>query len=174
MATIFDLTEQQTEILSLLYWLDEYAEDYEEQKQRLESKLASIKGSAEHKIDFLSGIYLETRAMLEQRTEARKLAQKREESAVNAEDRIKQTIISLMATFELSKVEGRLCNVSRYQSGGSVIFNSDFSVDLLPDSMKKYIPASVEPITSEISKALKAGESIDGCELIKSNVVRFS
>lgn len=174
MATIFDLTEQQTEILSLLYWLDEDAEDYEEQKQRLESKLASIKGNAENKVDFLSGIYLETRAMLEQRTEARKLAQRREKSAANAEDRIKQTIMSLMTTFELSKVEGRLCNVSRYQSDGKIIFNSNFSVDLLPDSMKKYIPASIDPLPTEIKKAIKSGEYVPGCELIKSDVVRFS
>ena len=173
MATIYELTEQQQALLDALFWLDETDEDYDQQKAEIDRKLKSIAGSAENKLEFLSKIWLESRSVLEQRTEARKRAQKREKQAEKAEERLKNVIATIMSTFDIKRYDGEICSLSRSLSSGSVVFNEQFSIDLLDSRFVKLIPETKEPIKSVIQKALKDGEFVEGCELLKTDVVRI-
>lgn len=174
MPSIYDLNEQQRELQDAIFWLDPDDESYEQDKAEIEAKLSRIIGNAQFKLEYVAKIYLDSKAVLEQRIQARKLAQKREKQAQAATDRLHQFLLDTMAKFDIKKVDAGVCNISRYLSSGSVVYSSEFSIDTLPDKYVKLIPETKQPITSEISKALKDGEFIEGCELVKSDVIRIS
>ena len=174
MPSIYDLSEQQRELQDALFWLDPDDESYEQQKLEIETKLNKIVGDAQFKLEYVAKIYLDSKAVLEQRIQARKLAQKREKQAQAATDRLHEFLLEAMAKFDIKKVDAGVCNISRYLSAGSVKYTEDFSIDILPDKYVKFIPATKTPMASEIAKALKDGEFIEGCELVKSDVIRIS
>lgn len=173
MATIYELTEQQQAVYDKIFWLDESDEDYEQKKAELDAALKSITGSAENKLDFFSKIWLESKFKLEARDIALKYAQKRKKQEEKAEDRLKNIVTTIMSTFDIKRYDGDICSLSRSLSPGSVVFNEHFSIDSLDSRFVKLIPETKEPIKSAIQKALKDGEHVEGCELLKSDVVRI-
>ena len=174
MPSIYDLNEQQRELQDELFWIDPSDENYEQQKQEIENKLNKIIGDAKFKLEYVAKIYLDSKAVLEERIKARELAQKREKQARSATDRLHEFLLSTMINFNIKKIDAGVCDISRYLSSGSVKYTEDFSIDMLPDKYVKVIPETKSPITSEIAKALKDGEFIGGCELVKSDVIRIS
>lgn len=174
MSKIYQLTEDQRDILDRLYFLDENDEEDVKEIEYLNKKLSEIHVSAERTIEFLSGIWLETRAINAQRKEAKQRAERRLKTAENAEERIKNRILTIMETFDIKKVSGDLCDIRMQLSPGSIVYDESFNVDLLPSYCVKVIPEERKPIAAEVKKYLEDGESIPGVSIVKSLGVRIS
>jgi len=173
MSRIYDLTQEQEELLNGLCFLDSDDPDDQEERARIERKLEKIRGSAESTVDFLLGIYLEAKTIASARKEAAQAMQRRQKQAEREEERLKSRILEIMQIFDIKRVDGEYAGVSRYLSSGSVYIDDDLDLNTLPDNCRREIPASVEPVKSEIAKRLKAGEDVPGCELIRSEVLRL-
>lgn len=171
---IYELTQKQIEILDALFWLDENDEEDAKEIEYLNKKLSEIQGSAENTIKFLSGIWLETRAIAAQRKEAKQRAERRLKIAENAEERIKNVILNIMQTFDIKKVSGDLCDVRTQLSPGSVSYEDGFNIDSLPDDCIKIIPEEHKAIAAEVKKHLDAGEEIPGVSIVKTLGLRIS
>lgn len=169
MSRIHDLTQQQLELLDLLYF-----EDNEQEIERLNKKLGEIKDSAENTIRFLSDILLETRAIKEARKEAKQKADKRLKTAENAEQRIKDRILQIMETFDVKKVDCELCDIRQQLSNPSVVYEDGFDYSKLPASCVTVVPESIKPIAAEVKKLLESGIELSGVELIRKNGIRIS
>ena len=174
MSRINELTQDQEEILNLLFVLDDSDEEDQEQIEYLNKKLNMIRGSAESTILFLNSIWLELRAIAEKRKEAKQRAERRQKTAENAEKRLKNRIIEIMETFDIQKVvdDSTGEGIRTQMSPGTLVFGNDFDYSTLPQECRKEVPAQIVPIDAEIKKLLKNGFAFDGIELVKSLGIR--
>jgi hypothetical protein len=171
---IYELKQQQQELLDELYWL----EDFDSTSVVIKAKLEQIEGSIERKLSYLSDVLAEAIALSQLSTERRKIAEERlerkEKQAKRAEEKLREFILSVMVDFGIKSVNGDLLSLSHYQSAGSVKFAPDFDVNSLPDDCKKIIPEEIKPIAADIAKRLKAGKEIAGVWLEKKEVLKIS
>ncbi|MGZ7118235.1 MAG: siphovirus Gp157 family protein [Methanobacterium sp.] len=171
MANIYELTQDQEEIVNLLFSLDDADEQDAQEIEYLNKKLSAIRGSAENTILFLNGIYLELKAIAEKRKEAKIKAQKRQTTAENAQERLKNRIIELCDTFDIEKViddESGL-GIRTQLSPGSIKYDDNFDYSKLPIHCRE---TKIVPINSEVKEYLKDGGVISGVEIVKSVGIR--
>jgi len=173
MTSIYELTQEQQEIIDALFWLDSNDEQDEEEILRLERNLSRIHYNAENTVEWLGGIYLELKAIAAQRKEAKQRAERRQRVAENAEQRLKDKLLEIMQTFGLQKVSGDLCDIRTQWNPGKLEYAPDFDAHLLPDDCKKIVPEQVVPVAAEIMRHIKAGDMIDGVELVKTLGLRI-
>jgi len=171
MANIHELTADQEEILNLLFCLDETDESDIEQIAYLEKKLTLIRGSAESTILFLNKIYLESRDIAEKRKEAKQRAERRQKTAENAAERLKNRIIDLCKTFDIEKVvdDEDGIGVRTQLSPGSVKYPEKYDYNKLPIHCRK---TEIVPINKEVKAWIDAGNVIPDVEIVKNLGIR--
>lgn len=168
-VSLYELSQQQQEILDYLYFLN--LDEDSQERNFFNAKLNQIRGSAESKVEFLSTLLLESKQISEARREAEKRATKRKKVSENIESRLRDKILEVMQTFNIKKVEGQFANVSRYQM--KKLCNMDnFDVTTLPDDLKIVIPQEILPIKIAILNRLKDGEEFEGLYLVETDCLR--
>jgi hypothetical protein len=170
MSTIFDLKQQQQELLDSLYWI---AEDNEEDDV-IKRHLLVIEGTIERKLSFLSDVLAESIALAKLASERRKIAaerlERKEKRAKRAEEKLREFILSVMKDFDIKKVDGDILNVSRYERD-SVIQLQNFDIDGLDYRFFK-VTKSIDK--TEINNFIKSGGYVKGFDIIKKDCLRIS
>jgi len=170
MSTVYELKQQQQELLDSLYWI---AEDNEE-ADVIKRHLLVIEGTVERKLSFLSDVLAESIALANLATERRKIAlerlERKEKQAIKAELKLREFILSVMKDFDIKKVDGEILNVSRYERD-AVVQLPDFDIDKLPLNLIKVTKAIDK---TEINNFIKNGGHVSGFELVKKDCLRIS
>ncbi|MFA5166767.1 MAG: siphovirus Gp157 family protein [Candidatus Paceibacterota bacterium] len=176
MTKIFELKAQQQELLDQLFFLDD--EEDASEIDYIKLNLDSIVGDVEHKLRYLSEIYIEADGQEKLSAYAFSIGVDRLTKDIRRKQRVKERlkdfILETMKTFDIKKVKGDLCSLSRSESQGSVVIDETFKDFKLPDDCIEKIPASFKILKTEIAKHLKAGEEIPGCSLVKKQILRLS
>jgi hypothetical protein len=170
MTSIYDLKTEQNDLLDRIFWVEEG----EEERDIIEKKLLLIEGSVERKLSFLTSVLAESIALSSIATERKRIAlerlERKEKQAKRAEEKLRQFILQTMTDFGLTKVEGEILNVSRYERD-SVIQLPDFNIDKLPLNLIKVTKAIDK---TEINNLIKSGGHVSGFELVKKDCLRIS
>jgi hypothetical protein len=169
-ATVYDLKQQQQELLDSLYWIPEDGEEADVIKRHL----LVIEGTIERKLSYLSDVLAESIALSQLATEARKIAaerlERKEKQAKREEEKLREFILSVMKDFEIKSVKGDILNVSRYERD-SLSIPQFIYWENLPKGFKK---EKIELDKQEITRFLKNGGEIEGFELVKKDCLRIS
>jgi hypothetical protein len=167
---IYDLKQQQQELLDSLYWI---AEDNEE-ADVIKRHLLVIEGTIERKLSFLSDVLAESIALSQLATERRKIAAERldrkEAQAKRAEEKLREFILSVMHDFDIKKVEGDILNISRYERD-AVVQIQNFDIDNLP---RFFVKVTKTVDKTAVNNEFKAGGHVNGFELVKKDCLRIS
>jgi outer membrane protein assembly factor BamA len=170
MSTVYELKQEQQELLDRIYWLDEDDTEADIIKRQLEQ----IEGSVERKLAYLTSVLAEAIAVSRVTTEARKEAQARlelkEKRAKRAEDKLRQFILQTMQDFSISKVEGDILNVSQYERDSLIMPDFVFWNKLAPEFKRQ----KLELDKKAINDFLKNGGELEGFSLEKKPCLRIS
>ena len=170
MTKIYELDQQQSEILDRLYWLDENSEEDAEQVERLKKDLLKIRDSAENTVAFLSNILLESRAILEAREEVKRRAERRRKTAERSVERLTTIIEHILRKFELKKVVCESCDISIQKNPPSLVYAKDFDPATLPPDTFQVI---YKPLNKEIKAYMENGATFDGITLQQTESLRI-
>jgi len=167
---IYELKQQQQELLDRLFWIEEG----QDEKTIIELRLQWVEGTIERKLSYLTSVLAEAIALSQLATERRKIAQERlerkEKQAKRAEEKLREFILSAMRDFDIKKVEGDILNVSRYERD-SLITPNEINFNRISPEFKR---EKIELDKTEITRFLKNGGVIDGFELVKKDCLRIS
>ena len=167
---IYELKQQQQELLDSLYWIPEDGEEADVIKRHL----LVIEGTVDRKLSFLSDVLAESIALSQLATERRKIAaerlERKEKQAIKAEEKLREFIFQTMREFDLKKVDGDIMNVSRYERD-VVIQLQNFDIDKLPLNLIKVTKVIDK---KAINEEFKAGGHVSGFELVKKDCLRIS
>jgi len=169
MAKIYELTEQQNEILHRLFWLDENNEENAEEIARLKNDLLKIRGDATNTLNFLSAMLLESRAILSGREEAKRRAESRRKTAERAVERLTNVITHIMSSFDIKKVALDNADLRLQLSPGALVYAPDFDPATLPKDCYKL---EFKPLAAEIKAYLEDGAEIEGVSLVQRETLR--
>jgi hypothetical protein len=171
MTKIYDLKQEQQNLLDALYWLE--PEDTESE-QYIKNQLQNIEGSVERKLSFLTSVLAEAIAVSRVTTEARKEAQARlelkEKRAKLAEEKLREFILSVMTDFDIKKVEGDILNVSKYERE-TAVQRPGYTIDDVP---VVFLNIQTTFNKKKINEFLKSGETLEAFELIQKPCLRIS
>lgn len=169
MSTIYELSQEQQDLLDALFWDDE--------DETSINRLETIRGTVEQKLQFLSTLYAEQKASADLAVETLKIATKRlkaqSDRAEKAKDRLKDFILNTMLTFNVKQVKGEVCNLSHYYPAAALNLTDTLDIANLPDGCKEII-ATVKINNAEIKRRLTEGEEIKGAYLVKTAALRMS
>lgn len=170
MPTIYELSEEQSELLSALYW--------DEDDLEANARLNDIRGTVEQKLKFLSGLYAESKVEAELANEKLKIVSKQLKAqavrAERAQDRLKQFIIDTMVNFDIKNVKGTECSLSWYYPAASMKVLDNFSLESVPKEFIKSIPATFEIDKGLLKAYLQDGHEVEGVVLVKTPALRMS
>jgi hypothetical protein len=168
---IYELKQEQQNLLDAFYWLDEGDIETEEY---IKKQLDNVEGSVERKLSFLTSVLAEAIAVSRVTTEARKEAQARlelkEKRAKRAEEKLREFILSVMTDFNIKKVEGDILNVSQYERDSLVVPEFIYWDELNPTFKRE----KIELDKTEITRWLKNGGELEGFSLEKKPCLRIS
>ena len=170
MTKINELTLEQTLLLDALFFMDENSEDDAEEIARLKKALLKIRGDAYGTLEFLSGLLLESKALLAGREEVKKRAERRRKTAENACNRLTSVIEYMLRQFDIQKVDLDECSLRLQKSPGAVEFSDNFDYATLPHDCYKL---EFKPLKSEIKAYLEAGAHIDGVSIVQKESLRI-
>jgi hypothetical protein len=170
MTRIYKLNIQQQDILDRLYFLDENEEEDAKEILLLKKDLLKIRGDASKTLEFLSGILLESKAILEAREEAKLRAERRRKTAQSSVDRLTGVIEYIMRQFEVQKFSTDLCDCRLQYGPPGLQYAEGFNAMFLPADCYKL---EYKPIASEIKKHIEAGEELEGVELVRKESLRI-
>jgi hypothetical protein len=105
------------------------------------------------------------------RKEARDTAQKRYQTAVNADTRLREFIKETMIEFDIPKIEGEYATLGIQKGRETVFVPDNFDASTLPQELFKYTPESFEPRRIDITRMLKDGQEVCGLELIRGDKI---
>jgi hypothetical protein len=166
---IYELKQQQQELLDSLYWI---AEDNEE-ADVIKRHLLVIEGTIERKLSFLSDVLAESIALAQLATERKRIAlerlERKESQAQRAELKLREFILSVMVDFGIKSVKGDILNMSQYKRD-SVIQLPNFDIDKLPSNLVKVAKVIDK---KAINERFKDGIPVDGFELVKKDCLRI-
>lgn len=92
-------------------------------------------------------------------------------SKENTVDRLKDAIAGAMQMYGITKIQGDLINLSFRKS--QKVMQVDAEMDALSALPERFLRTKTEINTSEISAALKAGEDVDGFELVENQSLQL-
>lgn len=172
MPTLYELSQQQQELLDKLYWLD----SGDDEAADINADIEKIYGSVEYKLRFLSTVLLEAKALTDARKDAVKRAQARLKTSENAEERLVEFIKLQMEIFDIKKIQGDHCNITwvagreSVQLEGSdkksIYYEAGYDCLKLPDDCFEAVTV-MKPIAAKIKEHLEAGEDIAGASIVK-------
>jgi Siphovirus Gp157 len=157
---IYQLSTLQQELIDSLYW-----EDDEDKAEYLQACLDKVEGDVKQKLEYLSTVLAEIRAITEARTKASQESRKRQQVAENAEERLKNFILDAMKQFSIKKVDGKHRSIILCPGRERIVYPDDFDAMELPEFARKTIIV-VNPIAEEVKKLIEDGE-IDGPIIVK-------
>jgi hypothetical protein len=170
MTKIYYLGLEQSEILDSLFWLDENEEEDAKEIEKLKKDLFRIRSDATNTLEFLSGILLESKAILEAREEAKRRAERRRKTAEKSVEKLTGVIEYIMRQFEIQKFSTDLCDCRLQYGPPGLQYAEGFNAMFLPTDCYKL---EYKPIAAEIKKHIEAGEVIDGVELVRKESLRI-
>jgi hypothetical protein len=159
---IYELTQQQKDLLDILFW-----EDDEDKQSAINDALAKIDCEITQKLAYLSDILAESRAITEAREEAKRSAERRFKSALNAEARLEELILETMKQFNIKKVSGKHKNVTLCQGKEAIVYPDDFDVMELPEDARK-TTIETKPIYTAVLDLIKNDE-IEGPYIVRNH-----
>ena len=173
MAKIYDLKQEQLQLLDELFWIDES----DESAELLKTRLASIYGDVNAKLNFLSDIYAESLAQTASSKATLDEAKKRLESVVNRNERnterLKQLIMDTMDAFNIDAIDGKIIRIKKSLTPQAVTEMQNFDLDALPDEL--IVTVTERRLDrAEVSKILKAGVELPGLMLTRKLTLRVS
>ena len=170
MSTIYDLKNQQQELLDSLYWIPEYGEEADVIKRHL----LVIEGTIERKLSFLTSVLAESMALAQLAKERKRIAlerlERKEKQAKRAEEKLREFILSVMHDFDIKKVDGEILNISRYERD-AIVQIQNFDIDSLEYRFFK-VTKSIDK--TEINNFIKSGGYVKGFDIIKKDCLRIS
>ena len=158
--TIYELTQQQQELLDTLFFDDE-------NEELLLQQIAQIKGTVEHKLEYLSKILMEAKAVEASREDALARAETRYIQSTCATQRLKEFMRESMINFDIKRIKTDDCTVSIQKGRESVFVPEGFDAKGLPENLRTHYPERFEPKKTDIKKLLNAGDCIEGLSLIR-------
>ena len=168
MPSIIELSEEKQNLIDTLFFADV---DDDSENDIIKARLDAIQGTAKQKLSYLSTVLVEIKLNESARKEARDKAQKRYQTAVNAESKLREYIKETMLEFGISKIEGEYANLG-IQKGRETVFIPDtFDASQLPQELFKYTPESFEPRRVDITRILKEGTDVCGLELLRGDQI---
>ncbi len=170
MAKINDLTQAQSEILDALFWLDTENEEDLKEIESLKKELLKIRGSATNTLEFLSGLLVESRAILAGREETKKRAERRRKTAEKAVERLTNVIEWMMHKFEIKKIALADCDLRLQLSPGSLVYDPSINWQALPADCYR---VEYKPDAAAIKAHLAAGEELPGVAVVKKESLRI-
>jgi hypothetical protein len=170
MSTVYELKQQQQELLDSLFWMEEG----DTEAEIILVDLLKVDGAIERKLSFLSDVLAESIALSQLATERRKIAQERlerkEKQAKKAEEKLREFILSVMHDFNIKSVKGDILNVSRYERD-SLITPNEINFNRISPEFKR---EKIELDKAEITRFLKNGGVIECFEMVKKDCLRIS
>jgi hypothetical protein len=170
MSTIYDLKNQQQELLDSLYWIPEYGEEADVIKRHL----LVIEGTIERKLSFLTSVLAESMALAQLAKERKRIAlerlERKEKQAKRAEEKLREFILSVMHDFDIKKVDGEILNISRYERD-AIVQIQNFDIDNLP---RFFVKVTKTVDKTAVNNEFKAGGHVNGFELVKKDCLRIS
>jgi hypothetical protein len=163
MSTILELTQQQQDIRDRIFF-----EDDENAIENLNAELETLCTSIEHKLKFLTDLWLELDLDADAKREVARSTQKRAQIAENKAARLRDFIDEMMLQADIKRIDGKYCGFSRTTSEKLVINAPD---DQIPAQYHKP-PKPPEIDRGAIKAALKDGLEVYGCELVKMPTLR--
>jgi hypothetical protein len=170
MTSVYELKQQQQELLDELYWVEEG----QEESAIIYEKISKIDGDINRKLSYLSDVLAESIALSQLATEARKISaerlERKEKQAKRAEEKLREFILSVMKDFGIKSVKGDILNISRYERD-AVIQLQNFDIDKLPSNLVKVTKVIDK---TAINEEFKHGSGVEGFELVKKDCLRIS
>ena len=158
MSKIIELNKKHAELITRAYFLDENDEDDKLELEGINRKLAGIANQAENVTDWLAQqIHDAQWAETQADTLARMFARKKK-VASDRLDFFKRLALDFMKEHDIIQSKGELFGLSRSLTPGSIHFNIDFEIELLPDEFTVTVPAVPEhkdPIKAALSDCLR-------------------
>lgn len=162
MSKIYDLTQEQHELINQIYWLDDSNEDDTVEIDILNKKLTKIRNSAEKTLEFLSKIYMELHYTLTERVDEEnrlkelvKTANARTKRQQLHVDRIKSVMLNICQTFDIKSLATNYCDIRMKTNPGRIVYAENFDAENLPFDFYQNIPAHKEPLTKELIEHLR-------------------
>lgn len=168
MSTIYELSQEQQDLLNALYWDEESPEE--------SNRLEQIQLEVTKKLEFLSTLKAEAEARFSAKDAARKEALARLTASAKREERIIERldkfILETMLQFNIKKVQGKIINITVINRIASVMTDG-FDIEKLPD---EFVKIEKTPIKRDIEAYLKADEenTVPGFTLAEKPYLRAS
>jgi len=171
MGKIYELTERQQQLDSLLYWEEEGSE----RAELMLKEMQMLHGDAENLVKFLATLYDEKRSMVEAMQEAKRRAVATFDRRIKKQENkalwYKENIASLMKQFDIKKVEGEYCDITLLKDAKSVGIGDAFSIDSLPDDcIKTEIKKTLDKAAA--MARLEQGENLTGLYIATKSSIR--
>jgi len=166
MSTIYDLTQEQKELLDILY--------FEEDDELIQHRLMQVQGEIKRKLSWLTTVLSEARAENEA-DEARhkyiteKSDKKRKRSA-NAVNRVKKYILESMIEAGIKRIDGDVISLSLCDNKRPA-YEDNANFEVWPEDCFKVIH-EIKPVSAAIKKHLLAGEELPGAVLVNEPYLR--
>ena len=174
MSSIYDLSEQELLLKSMLFALDETNPEDAEQIALIERQLDAIDASANRKILWRVRVLKELQASLEAVEERKRAIERKRTIAQNAVNRMKANITDCMAMFELERVQDDEFSVSMANTPAALVIAPNFDLRHLPADCYKVVPEQYVADKNAIKKLLKCGIQFDVLELVSGKTLRIS
>ena len=174
MSNIYDLSDQELLLKSMLFCLDPDDTEDAAQIELIERQLDAIDASANRKILWRVRVLKELQASLEAVEERKRAIERKRTIAQNAVNRMKQNITDCMAMFELERVQDEEFNVSMANTPAALVIAPSFDLRHLPHDCYKIVPETYTPDKNAIKKLLKTGIEYDGLSLVSNKTLRIS
>jgi len=160
MSKIIELNKKHAELITRAYFLDAEDENDKLELEGINRELTGIANQAENVTDWLAQqIHDAQWAETQADTLARMFARKKK-VASDRLDFFKRLALDFMKEHDITQSKGELFGLSRSLTPGSIHFNIDFEIELLPDEFTVTVPAV--PEHKEASKAALS-DCLRGC-----------
>ncbi len=171
MGKIYQLTERQQQLDSLLYWEEEGSE----RAEMMLKEMQALHGDAENLVKFLATLYQEKRLAVEAMQEAKRQAvavfDRRIKKQENKQQWYKENIAMLMKQFDIKRVEGEYCDITLLKDTKSLGIGDAFCLSSLPDDCVKTEVKKTRDKKAAMAR-LEQGENLTGLYISTQSSIR--
>lgn len=173
MATIFELSKEQAELEDALFWVDED----QDEKELIQDNINKIKGTAEHKLQWMTTILAEAMAHEEALKEAKKAIVETHNARINRAERrtdgLKKFMIEAMQRFQFKRIDGDYVSYTLCAPRKSLVYLDNFDIKSLPVGCAN-VKEIWYPVAKEIMAHLAAGEVLPGVYIKETPYLKAS
>lgn len=151
MSKIIELNTKHAELINRAYFLDADDEEDKLELEEINRELAHIANEAENVTDWLAQQIHDAQWAESQADDLARMFAKKKKAASDRLEFWKRLALDFMKAHDIKQSRGELFGLSYSLTPGSINFNHDFDVELLPDEFTVTVPAV--PEHKEASKA---------------------